>query len=281
MFNKDQTTLIQYPAGKTNTVYAIPGSVTSIGRAAFVFCTHLAIVNIPEGMTAIGAFAFAACFSLTTVSIPNSVTAIDEFGFDSCTNLVELTIPNSVTTIGSSALSTCLSLTNVTIGNRVTDIGHYAFYGCSSLQTITFPRSVAAIRMWAFGHCTSLTAVYFRGNAPSLDSWPFYGCYPTLYYLPGTTGWSSYFGGRPTAPWHLPKPLILDFHSTFGVLSNRFGFTVSWATNASVIIDATENLASPTWTPAATNSLTGDGWFYFSDPDWTAHPNRFYRLRTP
>jgi len=37
----------------------------------------------------------------------------------------------------------------------------------------------------------------------------------TVYYLPGTTGWSTTFGGRPTAPWLLPNPLILNNGSGF------------------------------------------------------------------
>ena len=48
--------------------------------------------------------------------------------------------------------------------------------------------------------CTSLTGVYFQGNAPSLaGSSVFDGDnHATVYYLPGTTGWGSTFGGRPT-----------------------------------------------------------------------------------
>ena len=51
--------------------------------------------------------------------------------------------------------------------------------------------------------CTSLTGVYFQGNAPSLGgSYVFYGDNnATVYYLPGTTGWGTTFGGRPTALW--------------------------------------------------------------------------------
>jgi hypothetical protein len=75
-------------------------------------------------------------------------------------------------------------------------------------------------------------------------------------------------------------PVILAFPPTFGVLSNRFGFTISWASNASVVVEACTNLASPAWYPLQTNTLTGDS-FYFSDPDWTNHLGCFYRLRLP
>jgi hypothetical protein len=102
----------------------------------------------------------------------------------------------------------------------------------------------------------------------------------TVFYLPGTTGWGATFGNRPTAPWFLPNPLILNFGSGFGVQSNRFGFIISWATNSSVVVEASTDLGNPVWSPVATNALTF-GASYFSDPQWTNYPARFYRLRSP
>jgi hypothetical protein len=39
-------------------------------------------------------------------------------------------------------------------------------------------------------------------------------------------------------------------------------------------------MANPLWTPLETNTLA-DGACYFSDPQWTNQPARYYRLRTP
>jgi hypothetical protein len=101
-----------------------------------------------------------------------------------------------------------------------------------------------------------------------------------VYYLPGTTGWGPTFGGRPTALWLLPTPLILNNGPRFGVQTNRFGFVISWATNASVVVEASTDLAHPIWSPVGTNTLTS-GSSYFSDSQWTNYPARFYRLRSP
>jgi hypothetical protein len=65
-----------------------------------------------------------------------------------------------------------------------------------------------------------------------------------------------------------------------GVRTNRFGFGIIGATNAAVVVEASTNLASATWTRLATNILAG-GKSYFSDPCWTNYWRRFYRLGLP
>ena len=105
----------------------------------------------------------------------------------------------------------------------------------------------------------------------------------TVYYLPGTTGWGAMFGSRPTALWALPYPVILsgaNGNTSLGVQNSQFGFTVSWATNLSVVVLAATNLVNPVWTPVATNALV-NGTNYFSDSNSTNYPGRFYRLRSP
>jgi hypothetical protein len=64
------------------------------------------------------------------------------------------------------------------------------------------------------------------------------------------------------------------------VQSNSFGFTISWATNISVVVEASTDLANPVWTPLQTNTLT-NGSFSFSDPQWTNYPGRYYRISSP
>jgi hypothetical protein len=98
--------------------------------------------------------------------------------------------------------------------------------------------------------------------------------------LPGTTGWGTTFAAQPTALWTQPNPSILNDEPGFGVQSNRFGFTISWATNISVVVQACTNLVNPVWSPVGTNSLT-NGTSYFSDAQWTNYRARYYRLSAP
>ncbi len=146
---------------------------------------------------------------------------------------------------------------------------------------ITIPDSLTSIGESAFQGCNGLTSVYFQGNAPSVGgTYLFDGDNATIYYLPGTVGWGSTFAGRPTALWTLPYPLILTSNPSFGVQTNQFGFTVSWATNLSVVIEASPDLGNPKWSPVTTNALSG-GTFQFTDPQWKNYPARFYRIRSP
>jgi hypothetical protein len=180
--------------------------------------------------------------------------------------------------------------------DSLTSIGESEFEGCTGLTSVTIPNSVTGIANDAFRGCANLTAVYFMGNPPSAGSLAFAyeerivgwgGFSPsyltiylnaTVYYLPGTTGWDSTFGNLPTALW---LPAILNGSSSLGASggqNNQFGFTVSWAPNLSVIVDACADIAKPIWTPISTNTpLTGT--FIFADHDSKNHPVRFYRVR--
>jgi hypothetical protein len=294
----------------------IPNSVLRIERYAFYNCNFLTNVTIGSSVSNIGSYAFDTCVGLTSLTIPDSVISIGDSAFFDCASLTSVWIGNSVISIGGGAFAACRSLSAIpvaannpayssvegvlcnksqttlvqcpagkagsySIPNAITSIGFAAFEYCSSLTSVLVPASVTGFGVGAFYGCTSLTAVCFQGNAPSVGWNMFLGANDaTVYYLPGATGWGSTFGGRPTALWTLPNPLILNQGLGFRVQSNGFGFIISWATNIPVVVEASTSLAIPIWVPVSTNILTA-GTSYFSDPEWTNHPARFYRLRSP
>jgi hypothetical protein len=200
--------------------------------------------------------------------------------------LTNATIGDGVTSIGDYAFYQCSSLTNVTIPCSVTDIGEWAFGSCSSLATVRIPNSVTNIGDSAYQNCYSLRAVYFQGNAPTLGSLAFcyewygvlyYDWYATIYYSPGTTGWASTFGGVPAVLWN---PQVQTRGASLRVLTNGFGFTITGTPNIPVVVEACANLANPVWNPLQSLILI-NGSIYFSDPQWTNYPGRFYRLGSP
>jgi hypothetical protein len=215
---------------------------------------------IPDNVTSIGDDAFNYCVGLTSMTIPNSLTTIGAQAFISCAGLKSVVIPNSVLSIGNDAFLYC-GLTNVTIGNSVTNIGNYAFLYCWSLHQVYFLGNVPRV----------------NGGAGSTNNTVFYGESGTAYYVSGTTGWENTFGGWPTAGWYQPEPQILGSDYDLGVQSNTFQFTISWATNAAVVVEASTNLQD--WTPIITNSLV-NGTNAFRDSDWINYPQRFYRIRS-
>ena len=230
LFDKSQTTLIEYPAGNLATFYMIPNSVTTIGDSAFAYCGSLTSVSIPNSVTSIGADAFNNT-SLTSVTIPNSmislgarsfeycplnsviigsgVTNIGEQEFSGCSSLTSLTIPNSVTSIGDEAFLDCTSLANVTIPNSVTSIGDGAFEDCASLTNVTIGSGVTSMGESPFEYCGNLAAINVdRGNA-------FYTSLDGVLFDQSQTTLIEYPAGKLATSYKIPKGVLTIGDSAF------------------------------------------------------------------
>ena len=68
LFDRDISTLIQFPAGKAANKYTIPDGIASIGFGAFAGCDDLLGVTIPNSVTSIEESAFSECDNLTRVN---------------------------------------------------------------------------------------------------------------------------------------------------------------------------------------------------------------------
>jgi hypothetical protein len=210
LYNKNQTILILYPAGKSG-AFTIPDSVTSIGNYLFKGCTGLTSVSIGTGVTTIGSYAFQGCTNLASVSIGTGVTSIGSYAFQSCSSLTAITvdlanlnfssnegvlynknqtilklypvgksgaftIPDSVTSIESYAFKGCTGPTSVSIGTGLTSIGASAFEGFTGLTSITIPNSITSIGNYAFKGCTGLTSITIPNSVTSIGDYAFEGC---------------------------------------------------------------------------------------------------------
>ena len=175
LFNKNLTTLICYPAGKSGNNYTIPDSVTNIGSYAFYGSTFLTSITMPNSITSIGIQSFTNCALLSSINIPNSITSIGNSAFFGCSSLLSINIPNLITSIENSVFQNCTLLTNITIPSSVRTIGSGAFVGCGFVS-ISIPSSVTSIGNSLFLNCTSLTSVTIPNSITSIGSSTFSGC---------------------------------------------------------------------------------------------------------
>lgn len=263
------------------TTVTLAEGITQVGIEMFIGCTNLISVTIPQGVIEIGYSAFQLCSALTDITIPDGVVSIGAGTFDRCSSLTSIMIPFGVTELGAGMFLDCTGLTSVMIPDSVTSMWGGTFEGCTSLTQLRIPRSVNVIGYWTFSGCTGLRALHFEGDCPAVVQGDGIGAFEgadsvVAYYLPDARGWASTLAGRPTALW---RPQAESAGPDFGVVAGKFGFTVSWARDRSVVVEACADLDRPSWTAVGTNTLTG-GSAYFSDPQWGDYPARFYRLRS-
>lgn len=85
LFDKDQSTLIAFPAGRGGG-YSIPATVTSVGSKAFFTCEKLVGVTFPVDLFTIGTEAFSTCSSLRFANFTGNAPFFNS-------NVFELTAP--------------------------------------------------------------------------------------------------------------------------------------------------------------------------------------------
>lgn len=178
LFDKSMTTLIHYPAGRTDSGYEIPSSVVTIGDDAFADCSALVSVSLPDSLTTLGERAFSWCTSLTSLDIPDSVTGIGFSAFGGCTGLVHLSFGTGLAEVGRSVLRgvTLLDADGVTeveptVGNLIGSV----FDGSGG---VLIRQSGPAARTGTTGGCTWTlkgASLFISGNGAMAD----YGDYRT------------------------------------------------------------------------------------------------------
>ena len=71
-------------------------------------------------------------------------------------------------------------------------------------------------------------------------------------------------------------PVIITSDGAFGVISNKFCFTIAGVSGQAVVVERSTDLRQ--WLPIQTNVTSGNR-IYFSDPNWWQVPQQFYRGR--
>ena len=94
LFDKAQTALLLYPAGKADAAYTVPDGVTAIGKEAVRGCTALTGLTLPATLTAVGEMAFAECTALAKMTVLATVPpTVSENTFDGVSRDIPVYVP--------------------------------------------------------------------------------------------------------------------------------------------------------------------------------------------
>lgn len=190
LYSKDEKTLIKYAAGKKETEFIIPDSVTDIAIDGFAGAESLTSLTIGNNVKYIGPATFCGCSSLKTV---NYLGTIDEWAeiFYSCNTerssagplsiyidgkLVVDAVITKAEYIGRYTFRNCNSLKSVKISGDVKGIGEAAFLGCKNLESLEISGKVEVIENNAFANCYSLKNVILHEGITTIEYDAFYHC---------------------------------------------------------------------------------------------------------
>ncbi len=163
LYDKQKQTLMLYPIAKTDAVYTIPNTTTSIVDYAFYECDNITSVIMGENVESIGSRAFYGCSKLANVTMSSKLTSIGEYAF--YYSLLEtVTIPEGVTSIETNTFAYCHKLTSVTLPDSITSISTRAFFDCDALTSITIPENVTSIGTFAFYYCEALEEINWNAK---------------------------------------------------------------------------------------------------------------------
>ena len=182
LYNKDHTTLVAYPAGKSKQSYTTLPTTQVISAYSFT-SSQLVNLDISYGVTNIENYAFFNCSNMESIDIPNTVDTIGESAFSYCENLADIKLPNSIVSIGRYAFNRCKSLTSINIPTSVTSIPFKMMSDCINLKEITIPAGVTHIDYYAFEDCP-LTIVNCLAETPPTMASDM--CFKAITYSNGT-----------------------------------------------------------------------------------------------
>ena len=218
---------------------SLPDSVKTVGESAFYLCEGFTGLKLSAGLTKIERYSFAHMYGLKTkVVIPEGVTEIGESAF-SCSDMPSVRFPSTLKKIGKQAFQFA-GLTKITLPNGLETIGDEAFDCWNVNKAIVIPASVKSIGKNAFRrysyYGSGTLGVYFLGDAPQLVGTLNANCsFPsdwTLYYLPGTSGWTGdTYEGYQIAPWDGETRWDNPHTRRFGRDINGNQIETSWSVN--------------------------------------------------
>lgn len=151
---------------------SIPGTVSTIGTAAFKDCENLVEVTLQDGVGELRLNRPTQNYNTPDFDIFSGTkvkklyigrdlyynTYNNRSPFYRMDTLEDVEIRKGETEISNSMFYGCIALKTVIIGDDITKIGSKAFSGCSSMTSFKFGKELKSIGADAFSDCTALTS---------------------------------------------------------------------------------------------------------------------------
>jgi hypothetical protein len=174
LYNKEQTILVNCPAGKVGAV-VLPSTVKTLDSNAFYNCTQVTDINLPEGIDSIAYAVFVGCSSLKTLTIPASTRVMGYGNFTGCTSLESIEVaPGNAhyTSLDGALVEDGFSLlaypnkkgVRYEVPDEIKVLEHYSCCW-TDLQEIILPQWIY-LGYLALGYCHDLVSVTTRQTNP-------------------------------------------------------------------------------------------------------------------
>jgi len=199
IYDKDKTTLIYCPAGKTE--ISLPKTATGTDYRALNHTSWYK--NQPDGVVYLNDMLYGYKGTMpenTSIEVREGTTSINSSAFSNQKNLISIKLPASVTSVGSSAFGGCSELVSITIPDNLTNIPASAFNntgwyknqldGVVYLNNLLFgykgtmpentsidvKEGTTSINSYAFSNKNNLTSIKLLESLTSIGNSAFYRC---------------------------------------------------------------------------------------------------------
>ncbi len=172
LFNKDKTTLIQFPISKEGDEYVVPEGVEEIAEEAFRYAGFIKRVKLPTTFRTLDAKAFEGTLEFDAIEVADGNPAFvskDGVLFDATAKTLvcyppnkedeEYDVPEGVETIGDFAFLNADNLERLTLPQSVKKIGKNVFEGCFDLEKVEIPAGVVEIDPQAFSGSNNISEI--------------------------------------------------------------------------------------------------------------------------
>ena len=182
LYNKNMSVIIRYPAGKTDSSFTTPQTVSTIGEMTFNQCKNLTEVTFTDNVVAIEDEVFMYCVNLRKIVIPKSVKSIAYnlftlAGDKACIYCFEDSTAHSYAinhSLQFVLIDTPLNNPDFTLPAFVHTIEEEAFFGISA-KRIRLPESITSIGSYAFANCPHLSQIYIPEGCENIAATAFSG----------------------------------------------------------------------------------------------------------